>query len=79
MENFKSVFNKKDRTISVTYQIKNQNSDGAILHAIIDIVRKNELRCSFGEDDRRLRYMHISGTNIDNLEDAFWSIEELKE
>ena len=78
MKNFKSVFNRKERAISVTYQIVNQNSDGAILHAIIDIVRRNQLNCSFGEDDRGLRYMHISGTNVNDLEEAFWSIEELK-
>lgn len=78
MEKFKGKFNKENRTIDVTYQIKNKKFDEALFHAITDIVRENKLDCSFGEDDKGLRYIHISGKDIENVTIAYNCIEGLK-
>ena len=78
MQNIHIVFNESNRSMEISYRIKDEKSDKECFHQITEIARKNKLNFTTGEDDNCLRYFHISSENLLNVIKAHNEIEKLK-
>lgn len=72
MSNIHNVsFNERNRFIEISYKIEDDESDSIIFHEILEISRKYRLTCTVSQDYNNLRFFHISGIGLLDLQHAY--------